>query len=160
VAFSCISCVADTKRFWYQSCKIQIADTKNTILSQSHPLQSLQPISLISTRVLDLIFNPCSLLGIANRLVVRNFQTSLIPIFLFPTQQLHKSSILIFRYGETSTNYEAIRCLIAFLPHFVHPASRHFLEQCAFSDCLSNFNIRSKSTTVIYYITKSLFHYL
>ena len=112
MAFSCISWVADTRRFWYHSCKIQIADTKNTILSQFHPLQSvLQPISLISTLVLDLIFIPCSLLSIANRLIVIHFQTRLILTFLFPKQQLHVSSNLIFHYDVTSTNYEAIRSL-------------------------------------------------
>jgi hypothetical protein len=139
VAFSCVSWIADTRRFWYQSCKIQIADTKNTILSQSHPHQSLQPISLIFTLVLDLISIPCPLLGIANRLVVRHFQTSVILIFLFRTQQLHMSSILIFHYGVTSTNYEAIRCLLAFIPHFICSESRHFLEHCVCSDYLSSF---------------------
>ena len=139
MAFSCLSWVADTRRFWYQSCKIHITDSKNTILSQSHPLQSLQPISLISTLVLDLVFTPCSLLDTANRLVVRNVQTSLIPIFLFPTQQLLMSSILIFHYSVTSTNYEDIRCLLAFIPHFICSASRHLLERCVFSDYLSSF---------------------
>jgi hypothetical protein len=138
VFFSCMSWVADTRRFWYQSCKIQIADTKNTILSQSHPLQPLLPISLISTLELDLIFIPCLVFGIEN-LVERNFQTFLILIFLFPTQQLHTSSILIFHYSVTSTNYEAIRCLIAFIPHFICSASSHFLEHCVLSDYLSSF---------------------
>jgi hypothetical protein len=134
-----MSWVADTGRFWYQSCKIQNADTKNTILSHSHPLQSLQPISLIFTPVLDLIFIPCSLFGVVNRLFVGNFQISIILIFLLLTQPLHMSSILIFHYGVTSTDYEAIRCLIAFIPHFIYPASRPFLEHYVFSDYLSNF---------------------
>jgi len=154
VAFSCVSWVADTRRSWYQSCKIQIADTKNTILRQSHPLQSLQPISLISTLVLDSIFIPCSLLGIANRLV-RNFQTRLILIFLFPKQKLNMSSILIFNYSVTSANYEAIRCLIAFVPHFICSASRHFLEHRVFSDRLSSFK---KSKQINDSITRTL-HY-
>lgn len=155
MAFSCISWVADTRRFWYQSCKIKIADTKNTILRQSLPLQSLQPISLIPTLVLDSIFIPCSLLGIANRLVVRNFQRRFILIFLYPKQQLNMSSILIFNYGVTSANYEAIRCLIAFVPHFICSASRHFLEHCVFSDCLSSFK---KSKQIHDSITRTL-HY-